>query len=61
MYEELSDNELIALHQSGDAEAFPVVLERYKESVKSIARSYFLVGGDRDDLVQRAFWGCLKR
>ena len=60
MYEKLSDNELIALHQSGDAEAFPVILERYKELVKSIARSYFLVGGDRDDLVQEGVLGLLK-
>lgn len=60
MYENLPDNELIALHLQGDADAFPAILNRYKELIKSISRSYFLVGGDNDDLVQEGVLGLLK-
>lgn len=60
MCENLPDKELIALHREGNAEAFPIILERYKDLVKSIARSYFLVGGDNDDLVQEGVLGLLK-
>lgn len=60
MFERLSDEELITLHRSGNTEAFPVILERYKELVKSVSRSYFLVGGDDDDLVQEGVLGLLK-
>ncbi len=60
MYKELTDNQLIALHLQGDDEAFPEIMERYKELVKSISRSYFLVGGDNDDILQEGFLGLLK-
>lgn len=59
MFEDLSDNELIAIYLKGNDAAFPVILERYKDLVKSISRSYFLVGGDNDDLVQEGVLGLL--
>ena len=60
MYNELSDNQLIALHKANDTEAFPVLLERYKDRVKGVSRAYYLVGGDGDDVLQEGYCGLLK-
>lgn len=40
--------------------AFEVICERYKWLVRSVCRSYFLLGGDNDDLLQEGFLGLLK-
>lgn len=60
MYNELSDNRLIALYKDGDADAFAEICDRYRELVKGISRAYFLVGGDGDDLLQEGLLGLLK-
>ena len=60
MYNELSDNRLIALYKEGDADAFAEICDRYRELVKGISRAYFLVGGDGDDLLQEGLLGLLK-
>ena len=58
--QEYTDEQLVELHKSGNAEAFAEICERYKELVKGISRAYFLVGGDRDDLLQEGLLGLLK-
>ena len=60
MFEELSDVELVALHKRGDIDAFPALFGRYRKMIGSLASSYFLVGGDRDDLMQEGMLGLLK-
>ncbi len=60
MCEKLTDNQLIALHKQGDLKAFDIICERYKWLIRSISRSYFLLGGDSDDLLQEGFLGLLK-
>ena len=57
---EYTDEQLVELHKSGNADAFAAICERYKELVKGISRAYFLVGGDRDDLLQEGLLGLLK-
>lgn len=59
-YDKISDNELVLLSQKGDTEAITEVLNRYKGTVKVLARSMFLIGGDTDDLVQEGTLGILK-
>lgn len=56
----LSDEEIVALAQSGDSEAMDYILEHYKNFVKSKARSYFLVGADHEDIVQEGMIGLYK-
>ena len=56
----LSDGELIALYKAGDADAFGRIYERYKKTINRVARSYFLVGGDTDDLAQEGLLGLLR-
>ena len=57
---ERSDIELIALFKGGQDEAFNELYERYKYMIKSCARSFFLVGGDSEDLMQEGVIGLLK-
>ena len=54
-YEELKaikDEELAALAQNGDSDAEEILLTRYKDLVLSKSSLYYIVGGDRDDIVQ---------
>jgi len=46
------DEELVALYQDGDQRAVDVLLARYRNFARMKARSYFLVGADREDIVQ---------
>ncbi len=59
-YEEWLDEELAVASQKGDASACEVLLDRYKGSVREIARAYFLVGADSDDVIQEGMIGLYK-
>jgi RNA polymerase sporulation-specific sigma factor len=59
-YEELTDEQVIRLSQSSDRHAEEIIYERYKNFVRSKARSYFLVGADREDLIQEGMIGLYK-
>ena len=56
--ETLSDEQLCAACQTGNRNAEEVLAARYHRLVRSIARPYFLAGGDTEDLLQEAkrFW-----
>ena len=55
--ETLSDEELVARFRTGDKRAGEEVLARYKNNVLSVARRFFLAGGDTEDLVQEGMCG----
>lgn len=55
-----SDEELLAMLRSGDAEAERMLYERYKQAVRSRAHTYFLIGADHEDLVQEGMIGLYK-
>ena len=55
-----SDEALVARTWSGDAEAMDELLNRYRGFVRMKARSYFLVGADREDVVQEGMVGLYK-
>lgn len=57
---EYSDDQLIALYKQGQDGAFNSLYDRYKYMIKSCARSFFLVGGDNEDLIQEGVIGLLK-
>ena len=56
----LSDEEIVRLAQAGEAEALLTLIDRYRESVRLKARSYFLIGADREDIVQEGMIGLFK-
>lgn len=53
----LSDEQLVAAFRGGDRQACEEVLARYKNRVLSVARRFFLYGGDTEDLVQEGMCG----
>ena len=52
-----TDEELAALAQSGDKQATEELLLRYAGLVRGIARGFFLVGGETEDLIQEGMIG----
>ena len=55
--ENLSDERLAELSQGGDKNATELLLKRYKNVVLSVARRFFLSGGETEDLVQEGMCG----
>lgn len=53
----LSDEELVVLAQQGNDNAMNSLLSKYKSLVNKISRSYFLIGGDMEDIVQEGMIG----
>lgn len=57
----LTDEELARLVQEGDDPvAQELLLNKYKNFVRSRARSYFLIGADHEDIVQEGMIGLFK-
>ena len=57
---EPDDLELVALSKSGRTDATDKLIRRYHGFVRLKASSYFLVGGDADDLIQEGMLGLYK-
>lgn len=58
-YEDFEDSQLAAMAQYDDG-AQEFLLNKYKNLVKSKARSYFLIGADQEDIVQEGMIGLYK-
>ena len=56
----MTDIELVALAQSGNDEATDVLVERYKNFVRGKSRTYFLIGADKEDIIQEGMIGLFK-
>jgi RNA polymerase sporulation-specific sigma factor len=57
---QVEDGYLIALAKSGSADAYDRLVRRYYGFVRLKASSYFLAGGDSDDLIQEGLVGLYK-
>ncbi|MFA9399654.1 MAG: sigma factor, partial [Acidobacteriota bacterium] len=57
---EPDDLELVALSKRGRTDATDKLIRRYHGFVRLKASSYFLVGGDADDLIQEGMLGLYK-
>ncbi len=60
MSELFDENDLIAAAQAGDLQAENEILSRYAPLVKSVARSYYVIGEDGDDLIQTGMIGLMR-
>ena len=49
-FADMADEQVVGLAQQGDSVAVEYLLSKYKNFVRSKARSYFLIGADHDDL-----------
>lgn len=59
-YDTLSDEEILQMVQNGDKSAVDYLMEKYKYLVRSKAKALFLIGGDKDDLIQEGMIGLYK-
>lgn len=51
-YSYLSDQEIVAIAQAGDDQAAEYLLYKYRSLVRTKVRSYFLMGAEKEDLLQ---------
>ena len=51
-FDQMDDEQLVLLAQQADGQAIEYLLNKYKNFVRSRARSYFLIGADHEDIVQ---------
>lgn len=59
-YEDVPDEDLVDFIHAGDNEALEYLIQKYKHFVRAKARSYFLIGADREDIVQEGMIGLYK-
>ncbi len=59
-YSVFTDEQVVEMSHGGDVEAEEYLLDKYKNFVRSKARSYFLVGADHEDIVQEGMIGLYK-
>ncbi|ANF98401.1 MULTISPECIES: RNA polymerase sporulation sigma factor SigH [Paenibacillus] len=59
-YDYQSDEDLVEAVRQGDSEALEYLITKYKNFVRAKARSYFLIGADREDIVQEGMIGLYK-
>jgi RNA polymerase sporulation-specific sigma factor len=57
---QVEDRYLIALAKQGNPDAYDRLVRRYYGFVRLKASSYFLAGGDADDLIQEGLVGLYK-
>lgn len=55
-----SDEDIVTEAKSGDNIALEYLINKYKNFVKAKARSYFLIGADREDIIQEGMIGLYK-
>jgi len=56
----LEDRELLKLARLGDEKALDELYDKYKRIVLLIAKKYYLIDGNNDDIVQEGMFGFIK-
>lgn len=59
-YSMMKDEDIVDRIQAGDRLAMDFLFEKYKYLVRNKAKALFLIGGDRDDLIQEGMIGLYK-
>ncbi|GGE01190.1 RNA polymerase sporulation sigma factor SigH [Paenibacillus nasutitermitis] len=59
-YDCRTDEDIVEAVREGDGEALEYLINKYKNFVRAKARSYFLIGADREDIVQEGMIGLYK-
>ncbi|SHJ31448.1 RNA polymerase sporulation sigma factor SigH [Lutispora thermophila] len=59
-FDSMMDEELVLKAREGNKEALEYIINKYKNFVRAKARSYFLIGADREDIVQEGMIGLYK-
>lgn len=59
-YAGISDEELILMLRDGDEQIIDYIMDKYKNLVRSKAGSMYILGADREDLIQEGMIGLYK-
>lgn len=59
-YEQCSDEELIVRLRDGESAITDYIMEKYKNLVRSKAKSMYILGADQEDLIQEGMIGLFK-
>jgi len=59
-YGPLEDEVILEYVREGDQEALTFLIQKYRNFVKAKSRSYFLIGADREDIIQEGMIGLYK-
>ncbi|MDD3369536.1 MAG: RNA polymerase sporulation sigma factor SigH [Lachnospiraceae bacterium] len=51
-YQDLTDEELLSRYRDGEKNIMDYIMDKYKNLVRSKAGTMFILGGDREDLIQ---------
>jgi RNA polymerase sporulation-specific sigma factor len=56
-YNSMTDEELIELIKSGDKHAIDFLIEKYKDLVNMKVGKYFMIGAEKEDIMQEGMIG----
>lgn len=59
-YDRMLDEEIVLSARDGNATSLEYIINKYKNFVRAKARSYFLIGADKEDIVQEGMIGLYK-
>ncbi len=59
-YNVMLDEDIVEFAKDGDDSALEYLINKYKNFVRAKARSYFLIGADREDIIQEGMIGLYK-
>src|SRR6056297_4107820 len=59
-YEFLPEDDIVEAARDGSEFAYEYIFEKYRGFVRAKARSYFLIGADREDIIQEGMIGLYK-
>lgn len=59
-YGNLTDEQIISQIKEGDEQALSFLLEKYKDLVNSKVGKYFIIGAEKDDIIQEGMIGLYK-
>jgi len=56
----MDENNVLLLAKEGEPNAMEYIIDKYKNFVKAKSRTYFLIGADREDIIQEGMIGLYK-
>lgn len=59
-YSKLTDEQIIGFIKEGDQDAVDFLMNKYKDIVRKKAKALFLIGGEKEDLIQEGMIGLYK-
>ena len=59
-YNILTDEEMVRMAQEGSTTAEEYLIKKYKDLVKKKSSTYFIIGGDKEDVIQEGMIGIFK-